>query len=489
MEFLKIDWSILLIIIYYLIAIAVCGIVIYNTKSPAKASAYLLLIIFLPVVGMFVYFSFGFNYRKREIYSKKLIKDDKLLSQVISAINNNSHRILEENTAIFGNFDSVAKMVLKNEDSLISDNNRIDILTNGEAKFPRFKEDLKNARKNIHLEYYIYQDDETGNEIADILIEKAKEGITVRFVYDAFGSMGIKRLARRLRKHGVEVYPFYRIIFSFLANRFNNRNHRKIAVIDGMIGYVGGINISNKYVNNPKFQNKFYWRDTCVRIEGGGVYNLQYTFLSDWNFASGQALYPQQKFFPSAMNDASLGNKIMQTVVSGADSKIPSIMLAMAQSIAVARTEVLITSPYFIPDDTILNAIKVAGLRGVDIKILVPGISDSKIVNAVSRSYYRELLELGVEIYRYRKGFVHVKTMVCDGQISMVGSANMDYRSFDLNFEANVMIYDTELSNELRTQFMNDIRDSEKIDLTEWRKRPRLRKFKERAWRLAAPLM
>ncbi len=483
------QWSTLFLAIYYLVVIAVCCIVIYNTKSPAKASAYLLLVTFLPVAGIFVYFSFGLNYRKREIYSKKIIKDDKLLAQVIRAVNDNSKKILQNKPEAFGNFDSVAKMVLKNENSLISDTNRVDLLINGEQKFPRLLDDMAAAQKSIHLEYYIYEDDETGNTIANLLIRKVREGVAVRFVYDAFGSSGIKKLARRLRDNGVEIYPFYKIIFSLLANRVNNRNHRKIVVIDGKIGYVGGINVSDRYVNDSRFENDYYWRDASVRIEGTGVYSLQYTFLSDWNFASGQALQPEECFFPSGLNRENHGNTIVQTVVSGADSKIPSIMLSMAQSIAVSRKEVLLTSPYFIPDETLLNAIKVVALSGVPVKVLVPGISDSKIVNAVSASYYKELMEAGVTIYRYQKGFVHAKTMVCDGQFSMVGSANMDYRSFDLNFEANAMIYDTAIAEALRVQFYKDLDDSEQIDPVQWRQRSRLQKFKERLVRLAAPLM
>lgn len=488
-DFWTTHWSTLLLAIYYLIVFAVCCIVIYNTKSPAKASAYLLLVTFLPVAGIFVYFSFGFNYRKREIYSKKIIRDDNLLHQVIRAINDNSIKILNENSAVFGNFDRVARMILKNENSLVSDNNKIDLLINGEQKFPRLKEDLQQAKHNIHLEYYIYEDDIIGNEIAAILIQKAAEGVNVRFVYDAFGSSGIKKLAGRLRANGVEVYPFYKIIFSLLANRVNNRNHRKIVVIDGRIGYVGGINISDKYSNERRLENDLYWRDMSIRIEGTGVYNLQYTFLSDWNFASGQSLQPEEAFFPAGLNRENFGDKIVQTVVSGADSKIPSIMLSMAQCIAISRKEVFLTSPYFIPDETILNAIKVASLSGVDVKVLVPGISDSRIVNAASSSYYKELLESGVEVYRYQKGFVHAKTMVCDSQLSMVGSANMDFRSFDLNFEANAIIYDPELSGVLREQFLKDLEDAEKIDPYQWRRRSKMEKFKERLVRLAAPLM
>lgn len=483
------QWSTLFLAVYYLIVIAVCCIVIYNTKSPAKASAYLLLVTFLPIAGIFVYFSFGFNYRKREIYSKKIIKDDNLLAQVIRAVNDNSQKILRTHPEVFGNFDSVARMVLKNENSLISDNNKVELLTNGEDKFPRLLDDLAAAKRNIHLEYYIYEDDETGNAIANLLIKKVREGVAVRFVYDAFGSSGIKRLARRLKENGVEVYPFYKIIFSLLANRVNNRNHRKIVVIDGKIGYIGGINVSDRYSNDSRFENDYYWRDAGIRIEGTGVYNLQYTFLSDWNFASGQALQPEEAFFPSGLNREKVGNTITQTVVSGADSKIPSIMLSMAQSIAVSRKEVLLTSPYFIPDETILNAIKVVALSGVSVKVLVPGISDSQIVNAVSASYYKELMEAGVEVYRYQKGFVHAKTMVCDGQLSMVGSANMDYRSFDLNFEANIIVYDFNIADTLRTQFYKDLEDSEQIDPVKWKKRSRMQKFKERLVRLAAPLM
>lgn len=488
-HFLEINWSTFLLVFYYFIVVLVCCVIIYNTKSSSKAAAYILLAAFVPVVGIFIYFSFGLNYRRNEIYSKKITSDEDLHGRIVDAINDNSQKILEDNKEIFGNFDSVAKAVLQNENSLISSNNQIDLLINGEQKFPRFIEDLRKAKKHIHLEYYIYENDITGNKIADILIEKAKEGVSVRFVYDAFGSSGIKKLAKRLKEKGVEVCPFYKIIFSLFANRVNNRNHRKILIIDGRIGYVGGINISDRYSNNSEFKNEYYWRDTSIRIEGAGVYNLQFTFLSDWNFASGQLLGPIEEFFPSELRTVHIGTKITQTVASGADSKIASIMLSMSQAITLAKKEVFITSPYFIPDETILNAIKTASLSGVDVKVLVPGVSDSRVVNVTSSSYYSELLEYGVEVYLYQKGFVHAKTMVCDCQFAMVGTANMDYRSFDLNFEINAIIYDPEFSDQLRKQFLEDIKNAEIIDFDQWKKRSFIHRFTGRLLRLAAPLM
>jgi cardiolipin synthase len=250
------------------------------------------------------------------------------------------------------------------------------------------------------------------------------------------------------------------VLFYLLANRLNYRNHRKIIVIDGQIGFTGGINVCDKYINNKP--GRLFWRDTHIRIDGPGVFYLQYLFISNWNFCSGKILPLEKLHFLTAPGHK--GDSFLQVAASGPDSAQPSVLFSLLQAIYLAKKEILITTPYFIPGDSIQEAIRVAALSGLSVKLLVPGICDSNFVNAASKSYYKELLLAGVEIYMYQKGFVHAKTLVTDGKLSVIGTANMDYRSFELNFEVNVILYDKECSEKLRSVFFKDLEDSEKID-------------------------
>jgi cardiolipin synthase len=359
---------------------------------------------------------------------------------------------------------------------------------NGEKKFPEVLEALRAAQDHIHIEYYIFEDDDIGNQIKDVLIQKALAGVQVRFIYDDFGSRSIRgRFVSELIAGGVQAFPFYKIFFVALSNRTNYRNHRKIIVIDGCTGFVGGINVSDKYINDPKNGNSVYWRDTSVRIDGPGVFYLQYLFICDWNFAAGQHLKILPGFF--CTGSSKKGKAIVQMAASGPDSMTPTIMLSLMEVLGMAQEEVLITTPYFIPGQTMLDAINMACLSGVKIKLLVPLHSDSAIINAAARSYYAAVLDCGVEIYLYKKGFVHAKTIVADSQLAIIGSANMDHRSFELNFEVNSMIYDTKIARELKEAFLNDIKDAELIDPKAWKKRTQFKQLPEKLCRLLSPLL
>jgi len=486
------NWIVILDIVYIMILVLVCLRIVYDTISTNKTLAYLLLVIFIPVLGMLFYFSFGINYRKRRVFSKKLIEDDGLRKELIREVIAQTERNLKDNTHVIGDAKGLVHLLLKDSISPLTTGNHVKLLLNGEQKFPEVFKALEDARHHIHIEYYIYENDVIGNQVKDILIRKAKEGIKIRFIYDGFGSRSIrKKLVRELKNAGVEAYPFNRIRFIPLANRLNYRNHRKIIVIDGHVGFVGGINISDRYINRhivAKAKKRFiYWRDTHLRIDGPGVQYLQYLFFCDWNFCAGQKLQPESVYFDQTNHPG--GKEQVQIAASGPDSPTSTIMLSMLKAINIAREEILVTTPYFIPGETILNALKVASLSGVSVKILAPGISDSKMVNAAAWSYYDDLLRAGVEIFLYHKGFIHVKTMVVDDCISIVGTANMDYRSFDLNFEVNAVVYGEMLAAELRTAFFEDLADAEEIQAEVWRRRPVFKQLPERIARLLSPLL
>ena len=308
----------------------------------------------------------------------------------------------------------------------------------------------------------------------------------MRFIYDDFGSPSIKKkLERRMKEAGVEIHPFHKVHFYLLANRFNYRNHRKIVVVDGQTAFVGGINVSDKYINKNPAQ--LYWRDSHLRIDGPGVYYLQYLFISDWNFCCPKPLSPAQLHF--APNPMTKEDTYVQVAASGPDSTQPTILFSILQAIYLAKEEILITTPYFIPGEGILEALRIAALSGLSVKLLVPGICDSKIVNAASRSNYNDLLQAGVEIYLYQKGFVHAKTLVADSKLSIVGTANMDHRSFEFNFEVNAIVYDQAFAKQMRKVFFDDLESAEQINAERWYKRPAYQQLPEKIARLFSPVL
>lgn len=482
------SWSIVPEIIYGIILLAVCIRIIYDTRSSTKTLAYLLLAVFVPVAGMIFYFLVGVNYRKRQIYSKKLIMDEQTSGALKERIISVTEKNLQENEEVINEYSGVVRILLHDNLSPLTSGNRIALLMNGEEKFPEVIKAIASARDHIHLEYFIYENDRIGNTIKDLLIRKAAEGVRVRLIYDDFGSRSIRRrLVKELRQGGVEAFPFNRIRLPFFANRVNYRNHRKIIIVDGTTGFTGGINISDRYINHDGLNNRYFWRDTHIRIDGPGIIFLQNIFLCDWNFCSGQRIEPEKKHFNTARQPG--GNIHVQIAASGPDSPNSTIMLSILRAVSIAREEILITTPYFIPGGSIIDSLKMALLGGVSVKLLVPGISDSRIVNAAARSYYGELLGAGAEIFIYRKGFVHSKTMVIDGSFSVVGSANMNHRSFNLDFEVNANIYSAEFAGRMRNMFYADIADAEKIDYAEWQNRPVYVRLAERTARLLSPLM
>lgn len=483
-------WLLLFEALYILVLVLVCLRIIYDTDSNIKTLAYLLLVIFVPVFGIFFYFFFGVNYRHRKMYSKKLFQDEQLRQKFLREVREYSRRIFEQGSPELQSSKRLARMLLRDIRSPLTGGNQVKLLINGEEKFPEVLRAIRAAKKHIHVEYYIIENDETGGAIGQALAEKAREGVDVRVIYDDLGSRPIrKKMVPALRSAGVKIYPFHRIIFSQLANRINYRNHRKIIVVDGHIAFVGGINISDRYHNGIKAPKKIYWRDTHLRIEGPGALFLQYLFLCDWNFCAGDNLQPNEQFFPDPSSYPQRGKEVVQIAAGGPDSDFKTVLFSMLEAIDQSTEEILITTPYFIPGESLAHALTMTALGGVSVKLLVPGESDSRIVNAAARSYYLDMLAAGVEIYLYRKGFIHAKTLVSDRKLAVVGTANMDYRSFDLNFEVNATVYSKSVAEELRRVFYEDLEDAEKIDPKAWARRPKFQQLMEKVARLVSQLL
>ncbi len=477
-----------MIYLYYMLLFVVCITIIINARTPNKALSYLMIVILVPVLGIILYFSVGFDYRKKKLYQKKINIDNDSFPELKEEAMAFSSKKVENYRTRLDYFYPLANA--KNITHLNSNENDVEVLINGEEKFEEVLKSLKSAKNHIHIEYYIYQNDEIGNQIADILIKKAKEGITVRFIYDDFGSSGIrKRFVDRLKEVGIEAFSFYTIHFLTFANRLNYRNHRKIIVIDGRVGYVGGINVSDEYINRKHSKNRKYWRDTHCKITGLAVHNLQFIFLTDWNFCSRQNIGFSSILFPSRQKADKIKDCFVQILASGPDSDYPDILFSYIQAVLLSRKEILLTTPYFIPDKAFLDALKIVSMSGVTVKLLVPKNADSKIVSVASKSYYSELLQAGIQLYEYKKGFVHAKTAVFDNHVSFIGTANLDNRSFDLNFEVNALIYNKDIAHKLSSQFENDLRVADEIILSKWATRSLSQKFIEKVSRLISPLL
>lgn len=328
------DWIFISEIAYAILVVAVCLRVIYDTNNVTKTLGYLLLVIFVPIVGMLIYFSIGVNYRKNKLYSKKISDDKELEAKALAIIKKSTKKILNDNTGL-RDFTELSTLLLNSDRSPLTDYNKVQLLINGEEKFPEVLKALESAQHHIHIEYYIYENDNIGRAIENILIRKAKEGVEVRFIYDDFGSSSIrKNIVKNLKANGVQAFPFFKIKLIHLANRLNYRNHRKIIVIDGKTSFVGGINVSDKYINSAG--NALFWRDTHLKIEGKASAILQHTFIGDWNFCSNDQLPISREYFPNFDEEVSDG-KIVQITASGAGFRSPIDLLHAHQSHTVCQ--------------------------------------------------------------------------------------------------------------------------------------------------------
>ncbi|MDR1866483.1 MAG: cardiolipin synthase [Bacteroidales bacterium] len=476
------DWIKLLYLITFIFMVVP---VIQQRGDPLKTIAWLLVITFLPVIGIAIYFFVGKNYRKEKIFSRKGLSDSrqiKLLSQYQPT--NTTQKSYWPDESVEGK-KHIMKMLYNSEKVLLTEYNKVKILVNGKETFAAIIKALERAIDHIHMEYYIIEDDRIGNIIREILIRKAREGVEVRVIYDDIGCWSLsKQYIRSLKDAGVRIFPFMPVRLPFLTNKINYRNHRKIIVTDGQTGFVGGLNIADRYISGDEELGP--WRDTHLKIEGEAVYSLQSIFLLDWFFASKRNIHHHDKYFPpTSVTDRHL----MQIVASGPDSDWASIMQTYFLAISTAKSSICISTPYFLPNESIRTAIRSVSLSGVDVRILLPKRCDSKLVMWGSYSYIGELLDAGIKVYLYEKGFPHSKLMVIDDVFCSVGTANMDIRSFDQNFEVNALIYDQRVAAAMRNIFMNDIKGLKSIDPVAWEQRRGWVVFRESLARVFTPLL
>lgn len=471
-------------ILYFLTVVFIAILIILENRNPVKTISWILVLVLLPLAGIVFYLFFGQEYRKTKMYSRKGLKHlEKLRNLTLKQLYNLPKNHFQISDRLYSK-KRLMNLMLSNSNAILTNNNELQVLRNGEETFPEIFKTIEQAKHHIHLEYYIIEDDKIGNYLRELLIRKAREGIEVRVIYDDVGSWELKRkFIRSMSDAGVKVDCFMRVRFPMLTSRVNYRNHRKILVVDGGTAFVGGLNFADRYQDGVPGIGP--WRDTHLKVIGGGATALQIIFMADWYFVSKEILKGQKYFKPFESGNG----KLVQMTASGPDSDWESIGQAYFTAIASATDYVYISTPYLMPTADIVTALKTSALGGIDVRIIVPGLSDAITPKWATNSYIEELLEAGVKVYFYRNGFAHTKVIVADGVFSSVGTANLDFRSLETNFEVNAMIYDEEIAGIFAGQFLEDQDKSELVVLADWIKRPRINKIKESFSRLISPML
>ncbi len=467
--------TITLIILYCLTITGLVLLILLENRNPLKTIPWVIVLILIPGIGLILYYFFGRDYRRLRIITRRMYKRFKKQIRIDYQP--------QDVSVIPKEYQPLAKLLNNSNYSAIFGGSLLSIFTGGKDKFEALLTDIAQARHHIHLQYYIVEDDKIGNQVKAALIKKAKEGVQVRVLYDDVGSWNVKnRFFNEMKAAGIEVYSILKVAFPILTSKVNYRNHRKVVVIDGNIGYMGGMNIADRYVDGNKLG---LWRDTHFKITGPGVYGLQASFILDW-YAISNRLITGVDYYPVLPN---LTDTKMQIVMSGPTNQWQTLLQAFIFCISNAKKYIYIQSPYFLPTEALNLALQMAALGGIDVRLMIPKNSDTRSAQLASLSYVDKMLRAGVKVYLYNKGFLHSKLLLVDDILTCFGSSNFDFRSFEHNFEINAFVYQKEFALQMKTVFLQDIRDCETLSYSLWRKRPVAEKLAESFMRLFAPLL
>lgn len=470
-----------LLIAYAMLIVTLIVAVLSENRNPLKALAWVTALLLFPVGGAVLYFVFGRSMRNVKMISRRNRR---------RLLNSESHRPLPKlNKSLSADNRQRIMLGYSVAEAMLYASNSVEVLNDGGEMFESLFADLKTARKYINLQFYIIANDRLGRELGGILIERAKAGVKIRVIYDYVGSFGSHsiKLFNRLRAHGIEVHSFFRIQFPEKLGRLNWRNHRKAVIIDGRIGYIGGINVAQRYVDGGAFG---CWRDMAVRLTGPGVVALQHNFAIDWKFmghelltdevADGHPVPPR----PNAIDDV-----MVQIIASGPTNRWGNTHMLFIKAISGAKRRIYIQTPYFLPSEGLLTALQCAALSGVDVRVMLPGKSDSAVLTHASSSYIEESLLAGIKVYLYGPGMLHGKVLLVDDDFVTLGSTNFDYRSFEHNFEENIVMYSTEVNARIAELYKHDQDECRQVKLSEWNRRPRVTKARESLCRLLSPIL
>ena len=468
-------FSVIYDVLYFGVIIGMIIIVILDNRNPVKTMAWVLVLSFLPFVGLVFYFFFGRSTRRERLISKKSY--NRLMKKPMAEF------VAQESYELPADQYQVAQLFRNTNQALPFEGNEVEIYTDGYTKLQALIRELMKAKHHIHLEYYIFENDPVGRLVRDILIDKAREGVEVRLIYDDVGCWHVpNRFFEEMIEAGIEVRTFLKVRFPLFTSKVNYRNHRKIVVVDGRVGFVGGMNIALRYLRGFDWG---IWRDTHLMIKGKAVHGLQTSFLLDWYFVD-QTLLTSSKFFPVL---ESAGDSLIQIVTSEPTAEWKEIMQGLCLAISSAKRYFYIQTPYFLPTEPLLAVLQTAALAGVDVRIMLPERADAAITQLATRSYLKDVLKAGVKVFFYQKGFIHSKLMVSDDALSTVGSTNMDFRSFEHNFEVNAFMYDEPTALRMKDIFLQDQRDCVPVYLKSWEKRLWRQKVKESVVRVLSPLL
>lgn len=450
-------------------------IIMVEKKNPLYTIFWIFLLYLLPYIGFFIYLFFGLTFKKKRV-ANKIYKIKKLKSI------KNVHGSDKEELRRWKGLITYLEM---STDNYITSNNDIQVYFAGEEFFSDLKKEIANAKKIINMEYFIFQFDGIGKEIADLLIKKAKEGVEVNLIIDGV-NLANQKLSRYFKNTGVHLYLFFRTYIPIFNIRINYRDHRKVTIIDNRVAFVGGMNIGDEYLGKGKIG---YWRDTSVKIYGDIVSTFEKEFYFSMSIVKNKFLKDEKTSNEISLKYEEEDNVYMQVISSGPNYEFPAIRDNYIKLIQEARKSVFIQTPYFVPDDLLLDTLKSAVLSGIDVKIMIPNKADHPFIYWINQYYVAELLRLGANIYRYENGFIHSKTILVDEEVVSVGTCNFDYRSFYLNFEINLNIYNKDVANSFKIQYYKDIAISKKLTFADFKKRSIFTKVKESVFRLLSPIM
>jgi cardiolipin synthase A/B len=466
--------------------IILAGVVVFMERRDVGSTwAWLMVLFFIPVLGFIFYIFIGRQLKHKHFYD--LTREEKIyfetrVAEELAAID----ELKYDKESLIGQYSDVIKMNLRSSSALLTTDNEIQVFHDGKDKFESLFRDIRQAKKEIHVQYYIIQPDSLGKQLRDELIQKAKEGVKVRLLYDEVGSKRLPRsFFQELTSHGGQVEIFFPSFLRLFNFRINNRNHRKLCVIDGEIGYIGGFNVGEEYLGLD--QSMGYWRDTHFRVQGEAVNHIQGRFMLDWRLAS-KASGEETRLFANR-TERCHGYSPVQIIASGPNSQTEHLKNLYIKLIATAKHSVHIQTPYFIPDSSFMDACKIALLSGVDVQIMIPNKPDQLFVYWATWSNVGELLPYGAKIFLYEKGFLHAKTIIVDQTVASVGTTNVDNRSFKLNFEINAIVYDTDVAKRLYDLFVQDMQVCTELTTERYEARGRKIKLREAVSRLLSPLL
>jgi len=464
----------ILTVLYVLTVLAVIVVVLGENRNPVKSMAWMLVLVLLPVVGLLIYLVFGRSLRGMKLISRSHLRELRRMNDFPEAVS------MEE--GLNDESRQLITLVNKLTEPHLFDGNGVTVFTTGQDKFEALLSDIAQAREYIHLQYFIIENDTTGRRLIELLQRKAREGVQVRVLYDYVGSFYMRpRVLKQMRAAGIDVHPFMELTFTQFFFRLNWRNHRKIVVIDGKVGYVGGMNIADRYVIGTS--RELPWRDTHLRIQGEAVAALQYSFAIDWDFTTRELLTTPPKHF-----DVQPGH-LVQMVSSGPTSRWNNISIVFLKAITLAKHSIYIQTPYFLPSDSLLKAMQSAALAGIDVRLMIPRRPDSVMLKLATGSYIKECMLAGVKVFFYESGMMHAKVVIIDDEFVTTGSTNFDFRSFEHNFEFNALVYSKEFNSKMKAVFEDDLTQCTRLSMGKWKQRPLVQKALESIVRLISPIL